>query len=77
MFQTKQVYAMKGVCDKEKLDCDALLTRYMEALLVQSQADEQRAGYQKQVEAGLDYIADVNYIDPKYIENVSVQIQLK
>jgi hypothetical protein len=69
-FQARQVYAMKRVSEKEKLDCDALLVRYLETSLSQSQADEQRKVYEKQVEAGLDYVEDVSYIGPKYLEAV-------
>lgn len=70
-FQASQVYAMKHIAAKEKLDCDALLTRCLETSLHQPQADEQKRVYENQVEKGLDFIDDVNHIQPKYIEEVS------
>ncbi len=70
-FQASQVYAMKRVAEKEHLDCDALLTRCLETSVSQSQADDQRRAYEKQLESGLNFIEDVNYIPPKYVEGVS------
>ncbi|KAE8446154.1 hypothetical protein EG329_012527 [Mollisiaceae sp. DMI_Dod_QoI] len=70
-FQASQVYAMKRVAEKEHLDCDALLTRCLETSVSQSQADDQRRAYEKQLESGLNFIEDVNYIPPKYVEGIS------
>ncbi|CZR59116.1 related to oxidoreductase [Phialocephala subalpina] len=70
-FQASQVHAMKRVAEKEKLDCDALLTWYLETSVSQPQADEQRKVYENQVENNLDFIGDINYIQPKYVEEIS------
>lgn len=70
-FQASQVYAMKHIADKEKLDCDALLTRCLETSVYQPQADEQKRVYESQIEGGLDFIDDVNHVPPKYVEEVS------
>jgi hypothetical protein len=42
----------------------------METLLDQSQADEQREIYERQLQAGLDYIKDVDFIGSKFVERV-------
>ncbi|KAH9215672.1 FAD dependent oxidoreductase [Leptodontidium sp. 2 PMI_412] len=70
-FVIDQSYAMKATVDKEKLDCDALLTRYMEVYLVQSEADDAKQVFGEQLNAGSKYVEDVNYIGPDYVERVS------
>ena len=70
-FVIDQIYAMKATVDKEELDCDALLTRYMETYLVQSEADQAKQVFDEQLAAGYDYVEDVNYIKPAVVENVS------
>lgn len=71
LFQAKQVYAVKEVVLKEKLDCDLVLTRVCEAFNSQEQADEWTAIYQTLLDDELDYIQDVCFIGPKYAERVS------
>jgi glycine/D-amino acid oxidase-like deaminating enzyme len=71
LFQAKVVFAMKEVVQKEKLDCDLVLTRVCETYISQSQADEMAAMYQELLDDGLDYIQDVNYIGSKYAERLS------
>ncbi len=71
LFQQNQVYTMKVAVDKEKLDCDAVLTRYMEAYLSQSHADEAKQVYEKQLAAGYDFTRDVTFIKPDFVEEVS------
>ena len=71
LFQVEQVYAMKEVAEKEKLNCDLILTRCMETLLSQSHADESKATYEKELSDGLDFINDVDYIGLKFAETVS------
>ncbi|KAH7321791.1 hypothetical protein BKA65DRAFT_482231 [Rhexocercosporidium sp. MPI-PUGE-AT-0058] len=67
------IYAMKATFDKEKLDCDALLTRYMELYLVQSGADETKRVLDEQLAAGTKYVEDVNYFKPECVENMGVE----
>jgi len=74
LFQAEQVYAIKGVVEKEKLDCDLILTRCFETMLDQSQADKMKEIYDKQLQTGLDYIRDVNFIGPKHVERVKSHI---
>lgn len=76
-FVIDQSYAMKATVDKEKLDCDALLTRYMEVYLVQSEADDAKQVFGEQLNAGSKYVEDVNYIGPDYVERVSRKSGLK
>ena len=71
LFQQDQVYAMKHVAEKEKLDCDAVLTRCFEVTLSQFQADETARAYEQLLEAGLDFIEDVDFNEPKHAETVS------
>lgn len=67
MFQRNQVYAMKAVAEKEKLDCDGVLARCFEVVLDQGQADWASRVYEKQLEDGLDFIQDVCYVGPKHV----------
>ena len=62
---------MKEVVQKEKLNCDLVLTRVCEAYISQSQADEMTAIYQKLLDDRLDYIQDLDYVGPKYAEWLS------
>jgi hypothetical protein len=71
VFMAKHMYAMKHVVEKEKLNCDYLLDRYVETFLDQSDADNMKEIYEGQLEAGLDYIEDVSLMNPKYVERVS------
>jgi hypothetical protein len=71
LFQKAQVFAMKRTAEKEELDCDLVLTRVCETAMSQEIADERRAVYEENRRAGLDYIDDVDFVGPKYAENVS------
>ena len=71
LFKANQVFAMKEVAQKEKLDCDLVLTRVCETYLSQSEADEMAASYKSLLKDGLDYIQDVDYVGPKYAEGLS------
>jgi hypothetical protein len=62
---------MKHVTENEKLDCDAVLTRCFEVTLSKKQADEAAKAYEQLLEAGLDFIEDVDYNGPKHVETVS------
>jgi hypothetical protein len=46
LFQQNQVYAMEYAVEREKLDCDAVLTRCFEVTLSQFQADEATRPYE-------------------------------
>jgi hypothetical protein len=72
LFMAAHVYAMKHVAEKEKLDCDYILDRYVETFLNQSDADNIKEIYEGQLKAGLDYIQDVDLMSPKYVERVSL-----
>jgi hypothetical protein len=71
LFQQDQVYAMKHVAEREKLDCDVVLTRCFEVTLSQFQADETARAYEQLLEAGLDFIEDVDFNGPKHVESLS------
>lgn len=71
-FINDHVFALKETADKEKLDCDALLTRYIETYLSQTQADEVKHNYDEQMEAAGEFFRDVNYIKPEVVENVGL-----
>ena len=62
---------MKATVDRENLDCDALLTRYMEVYLVQSEADDAKKVFDEQRHAGTDYVEDVSFIKPEHAEKAS------
>ncbi|TVY78531.1 Gamma-glutamylputrescine oxidoreductase [Lachnellula suecica] len=76
LFQRDQIYAMKGIAEKENLDCDAVLTRYFETFLTQAHADKVKRQYKEQLKAGLDFIQDVQYVGPKYAEQGSCRFVL-
>jgi hypothetical protein len=71
LFQRDQVYAMKSVAKKEKLVCNAVLTRCFEVVLDQGPGDRASRVYQKQLDDRLGFIKDVNYVGLKYVERVS------
>jgi len=48
-----------------------MLDRYVETFLDPSDAHRIKEIYQGQLEAGLDYIEDVDLMNPKYVERVS------
>jgi len=68
LFMAAQVYAMKHVVEKEKIDCDYILDRFVEVFLDPSDADNIKTTYEQQLEAGLDYIQDVDIVNPKFAE---------
>ena len=70
VFLANQVYAMKAVVEKEKLDCDAVVTRYVETFLEQSHADRVKKTYEEALTAELDFIQDVDHFGEKYVETV-------
>lgn len=74
-FKRDQVFALKSVVEKEKLDCDAVLTRYFETFLTQSHADEIKKQYDGQLKAGLDFIQDMDFVGPKHVEIVIPKIE--
>lgn len=71
-FTAEQVYAMKAVAEKEKLDCEAVLTRCYETILTQAHADECEKIYAGQLDEGLDFIRDVQFIGLKHAGLVSL-----
>jgi glycine/D-amino acid oxidase-like deaminating enzyme len=71
LFQVAQVFALKEIVQKEKLDCDFVLTRSCEAYISQPESDEATANYEKLIEDGLDYVQDVYYAGPKYAERLT------
>ncbi|KUJ21530.1 FAD dependent oxidoreductase [Mollisia scopiformis] len=71
LFTAAQIYAMKHVVEKEKIDCDYMLDRFVETFLNQSDADNIKETYEAQLKAGLDYINDVDIVNPKYVEKIT------
>ena len=71
LFKAHQVFAMKETVQKEKLDCDLVLTRVCETYLSQSEADQMTSDYEKLLKDGLDYIQDVQHLGPKFAEKLS------
>lgn len=58
-FESSQVYAIKDLVEKEKIDCDFVLTRAVDAFLDQSHADKAAAEFEALVEGGEPSIRDV------------------
>lgn len=75
LFMEAHMYAMKQVAEKENIDCDYVLDRFVETFLSQSDADHIREVYERQFKAGLDYIEDVDVMSPKYAERVRTVFQ--
>lgn len=58
-FESSQVYAIKDLVEKEKIDCDLVITRAVDTFLDQAQADEAITEYKALVERGEPSTKDV------------------
>lgn len=72
LFMAAHMYAMKGIAEKEKINCDYVLDRFVEAYQNQTDADRVKEVYERQLEDGLDYIQDVDFMNQRYVERVSL-----
>ncbi|KAE8446105.1 hypothetical protein EG329_012476 [Mollisiaceae sp. DMI_Dod_QoI] len=58
-FESSQVYAVKDLVEKEKIDCDFTLTRAVDAFLDQAHADKAQAEFEMLLESGEPSTRDV------------------
>jgi glycine/D-amino acid oxidase-like deaminating enzyme len=70
-FESSQIYAVKAVVEKEKIDCDFVLTRAIDVTLDPALAEKSKADYDLLVKAGVAALGDVQYTPQKYAERVS------
>lgn len=72
LFMGAHMYSMKGVSERENIDCDYVLDRFVEAYQSQADADRVKKVYEEQLKDNLDYIQDVYFMTQKYVERVSL-----
>ncbi|KAH0421190.1 FAD dependent oxidoreductase [Colletotrichum camelliae] len=70
-FEASQVFAMKELVEKEKIDCEFTLTRTCDATLDESLAAATDEAFVKLVESGVADLKDVHYTSRKQAEMVS------
>ncbi|KAI9052251.1 hypothetical protein LZ554_003608 [Drepanopeziza brunnea f. sp. 'monogermtubi'] len=76
-FESSQVYAVKELVEKEKIDCDFQLTRAVDTCLDQAHADKCKAEFDKLIAAGEPSTRDVQYAAGKDAEALSGVIGAK
>ncbi|KAK9792851.1 putative FAD dependent oxidoreductase domain-containing protein [Seiridium cardinale] len=70
-FEASQVYAVKELVEKEKIDCDFTLTRACDATVHEGLAKETEEAYMELVKSGVANLKDVHYTARKDAERVS------
>lgn len=58
-FEASQVHAVKALVEKEKIDCDFVLTRACDATLHKGLADETEKAFEEMLKAGVTDFKDV------------------
>jgi hypothetical protein len=71
-FEASQVFAVKRLVEKEKIDCDFLLTRAIDATLDPELARESEESYYQLKKAGVAALDDVQFTPKKDAEGVSL-----
>lgn len=70
-FEAKQVFLIKELVEREKIDCDFTLTRACDVILHEEQARETEEAHAQLVKSGVADVRDVHYTPRKYAERVS------
>ena len=71
LFEASNVYAMKDLVEKERIDCDFILTRAVDATLDPQLAKESIAAYHNLVQdGGIETLKDVQYYTQRDAEGV-------
>lgn len=69
-FEASQVYAVKELVEKEKIDCDFTLTRACDATVHEGLAKETDEAFALLAESGVANLRDVHYTGRKDAERV-------
>ena len=69
-FEASQVHAVKQLVEKEKIDCDFVLTRACDATLHKGLADETEGAFEELVRTGVADFKDVYHAPKKDAERV-------
>ncbi|KIW46395.1 uncharacterized protein PV06_02067 [Exophiala oligosperma] len=70
-FEASQVHAVKALVEKEKIDCDFVLTRACDATLHKGLADETEKAFEEMLKAGVTDFKDVYHARKGDAERVS------
>jgi hypothetical protein len=71
-FESSQVYAVKDLVYKEKIDCDFHLTRAVDVCLDQEHADNVKAAFNILRDQGVKSVNDVHFMEGAAAEQVRV-----
>lgn len=71
-FEASQVYAVKELVEKEKIDCDFTLTRACDATVDEGLARETEEAHMQLAASGVANLKDVHYTGRKDAERVGV-----
>lgn len=69
-FEASQVFAVKALVEKEKIDCDFVLTRAIDVTLDPEMARKTEEDYNTLVKAGVAALGDVQFTPKKNAEGV-------
>lgn len=72
-FEASQVLAVKALVEKEKIDCDFVLTRAVDVNLDPGLAAKTEADYNLLVKAGVASLSDVQFTKGKAAENACLR----
>lgn len=70
-FVDDQIYALKGVVEKEALDCEFELRRSFDVFLEAEEAKEVADRFRSSLKAGQRWTRQIDMIDEQYAEQVS------
>lgn len=76
-FEISHIQVFKDLVEKEKIDCDFILTRSMDVFLNEEHALKSKAAYDLLVKSGLASLKDVQFIPPKNAEIVRFSFSSK
>tara|TARA_R110002060_G_scaffold5945_4_gene9086 strand:- start:370 stop:669 length:300 start_codon:yes stop_codon:yes gene_type:complete len=76
-FESSQVFAVKDLVEKEKIDCEFHLTRAVDTCLDQAHADKCKAEFDQLIANGEPSTRDVHYAAGKDAEALSGVIGAK
>lgn len=74
-FEISHIQILKDLVEKEKIDCDFVLTRSMDVFLDEAHASKSKAAYDLLVESGLASLKDVQFTSAKNAETVRSPLQ--
>ena len=76
-FEASQIFAVKALVEKEKIDCDFVLTRAIDVTFDPELAKKSKDDYDFLVKAGVASLDDVQYTSGKNAEGACSTAHLK